>query len=118
VKTTFFPPVPLEELKEGEASTATMVEEISDTLHGAPMIRVNGFYYVRDNDMRLKKGAREGRWSIDETRCTFLFKRRLWTRLDQTAAFQNAFGTLYRVSDETLAKLKSLSANTSEPTKG
>ncbi|WP_428957931.1 hypothetical protein [Streptomyces sp. cg35] len=71
------------------------VEETDRTLGGAPVIRVDGWEFVGDSDFRLEEQLTK--WLTD-SKTTFVYKGRLYQRIDKTPAFVAYFG-LQAVAD-------------------
>lgn len=103
-----------EEKTVADDPSPVWVEETDDTLGGCPILRVNGFYFVGEEDLR--PDTDESRWSSD-SKVHFIHKRRLWTRIDQCQAFIQFFDRKPYVLNEQGHYIP-LSETAPEPDKG
>ncbi|MEV7675105.1 hypothetical protein [Streptomyces sp. NPDC088752] len=114
------PFIPSGTTSEGEkVHVLSCVEETDMTLGGCPIIRVDGFFYVGESDMRFPD--EEPRWASSSKR-HFVFKGRSFTRVDQTRAAVEYFGLKPHFCAELKAAYEEenrlLSEGTDDTTKG
>ncbi|MFI0967087.1 hypothetical protein ACH4S8_37735 [Streptomyces sp. NPDC021080] len=78
------------------------VETTDLTFGGCPVIRVAGFFFIGDIDIRTSDPELTG-WS-SEQKIMFIHKGRFYTRMDRTRAFIDYFELTRHVCDEVLSK--------------
>lgn len=74
---------------EFEVITGPVVQETDRTLRGAPVIRVDGFEFVGDNEFRTED-PEASHW-LSDLKQVYVHRGRLYVRIDQTDAFLQYF---------------------------